>query len=55
MPPTTAASPLALIGVFDLRRDHRLGLTDRYNLVILLAVYYAGRACRCWWSTCSGR
>ena len=44
MPPTTAASLLALIGVFDLVGTIGSGwLTDRYNPRILLAVYYAGR------------
>ena len=44
MPPTTAASLLALVGVFDVGGTILSGqLTDRYDPRVLLVVYYIGR------------
>jgi MFS family permease len=44
MPVTTAASLLALVGVFDVGGTILSGwLTDRYEPVLLLVVYYVGR------------
>ncbi len=44
MPPTTAASLLALVGVFDVGGTILSGqLTDRYDPRLLLLVYYIGR------------
>ena len=44
MPVTTAASLLALVGVFDVGGTILSGwLTDRYDPVLLLVVYYVGR------------
>ncbi len=44
MAQTTAAGPLAVVGVFDIVGTIASGwLTDRFDPRILLAVYYAGR------------
>ena len=44
MPPTTAASLLALVGVFDVGGTIASGwLTDRYDPRVLLVIYYTGR------------
>jgi len=45
MPPTTAASLLALVGLFDVGGTIASGwLTDRYDPRLLLLVYYLGRS-----------
>jgi MFS family permease len=44
MPPTTAASLLALVGVFDIAGTIASGwFTDRFDPAVLLVIYYVGR------------